>query len=275
MTAPLFDTAALMRNRNRARRAGDRAMFLHEQAADQILERLSEVNRTFTSPAIVTAFPDLWSKRLPNARIVPEAEALALDPQAHDLVLHVLSMQWANDPVGQMIQSRRALCPDGLFIGVMYGGRTLNELRSVLAEAETHTSGGLSPRVAPMAEMRELGGLLQRAGFALPVTDCDAVDVSYASLAALAADLRAMGEANALAGRSRHFARRALFQMAEALYHKHFPSPDNRLSATFEMVYLTGWAPDESQQKPLRPGSAARRLADALGTDELNAEDPA
>lgn len=265
---------ALARNRARARRAGNRAMFLQEMAADQLLERLDEVNRTFTSPAVITAFPELWSERLPDARIVAEADTLDLQPQAHDLVLHVLSMHWANDPVGQMIQSRRALCPDGLFMGVIYGGRTLNELRTALAEAESRICGGLSPRVAPMAELRDLGGLLQRAGFALPVADSDTLNVSYADLPALIRDLRAMGETNALATRPRHFTRRALFEAAADMYREHFTGPDNRLSATFEMIWLAGWAPDESQQKPLRPGSATTKLADALGADEFSAGDP-
>ncbi|MBZ0128543.1 MAG: methyltransferase domain-containing protein [Rhodobacteraceae bacterium] len=274
MTGPLFDMDALAQNRARARRAGNRAMFLQEMAADQLLERLAEVNRTFTSPAVITAFPDLWRDRLPDARIVAEADMLDLPPQSHDLVLHVLSMHWANDPVGQLIQSRRALRPDGLFLGVIYGGRTLNELRSALAEAESRIRGGLSPRVAPMAELRDLGGLLQRAGYALPVADSDILNVSYADLPALIRDLRAMGETSALAARPRHFARRALFEAAADLYRKHFPSADNRLSATFEMIYLTGWAPDESQQKPLRPGSATTRLAEALGTAEFTTGDP-
>ncbi|MBC7143688.1 MAG: methyltransferase domain-containing protein [Rhodobacteraceae bacterium] len=268
MSAPsLTDRAALSRNRARALKQGAE-LFLHDEAAAEIEERLSEVNKTFMAPAVVTGFPGPWAEILPGARIVADEEVLALDPGAHDLVIHALALHWANDPVGQLVQCRRALRPDGLFVGVLFGGRTLSELRAALAEAESRLTGGLSARVLPMGEIRDLGALLQRAGFALPVADAARTTVTYATAFHLIADLRAMGEGNALTLRPRRAAPRALFPEAARLYAETFPAGDGRIAATFEMVFLTGWAPDDSQQKPLRPGSATARLAEALGAAE-------
>lgn len=273
MTTPtqLTDTAALTRHRLRARRAP--ALFLQEDVADEVEERLNEVNRTFTKPAIVTGFPELWAERPIDATIVPDDETLALEPGAHDLVIHALCLHWANDPVGQLIQCRRALAPDGLFIGALFGGQTLHELRGALAEAEVALTGGLSPRVAPMGEIRDLGALLQRAGFALPVADSTRREVSYRDTVHLMRDLRAMGEGNALAARQKTIPPRRLFAEAAHLYEATHADPKGRIPATFEIVYLTGWAPDASQQKPLRPGSAQSRLAEALGTEETSLTD--
>jgi SAM-dependent methyltransferase len=267
MTAPLLtDTAALARNRARAAR--DPALFLHEMTADDVQDRLIEVNRTFTDPAVVTPFAQVWHGRLPGARIVPDADVLDLTPGAHDLVIHALALHWANDPVGQIIQCARALRADGLFIGVLFGGQTLAELRASLAQAEAEVSGGLSPRVVPMGEIRDLGGLLQRGGLALPVADSQVQRVSYRDAFHLMRDLRAMGEANALAARLRRFTARGVLGQAAALYAAHYPDAEGRIRATFETVFLTGWKPHDSQQKPLRPGSAAARLADVLNTAE-------
>jgi SAM-dependent methyltransferase len=243
-------------------------MFLHRAAIADVQERLIEVNRTFTKPAVVTAFPDLWRNTLSNASIVPDDEVLALEPGTHDLVVHAMSLHWANDPLGQMVQCRRALQPDGLFLGALLGGRTLQELRMSLAEAETTVTGGLSPRVLPMAEIRDLGGLLQRAGFALPVADGFVQMATYKSVFDLFADLRAMGETNALAGRLKHATRRAIFTEAVAIYAATQGRADDRIAATFEVIFLTGWAQHDSQQTPLRPGSAKHRLADALKVPE-------
>jgi SAM-dependent methyltransferase len=223
----------------------------------------------------VTGHPEFWQARLPEARVVPDDETLALQPGAQDLVVHALALHWANDPVGQLIQARRALRPDGLFLGVTFGGRSLAELRAVLAEAEVALTGGLSPRVLPMADVRDLGGLLQRAGLALPVADTAQHVVTYDDLDALIADLRAMGETAALTERDRRAPPRRLFETARDLYAQSFPAGDGRIRATAELVYLTGWAPDESQPKPLRPGSATARLADALGTVETPSGDTA
>ncbi|MEX0337643.1 MAG: SAM-dependent methyltransferase, partial [Arenibacterium sp.] len=174
----------------------------------------------------------------------------------------------------QIIQCHRALKPDGLFLGVMLGGNTLAELRTVLAEAESRTRGGLSPRVAPMAEIRDLGGLLQRSGLNLPVVDSFEAVAEYQDIWHLMRDLRAMGESNALANRLRRFTARVVFSEAQRIYAENFSQPgSSRLRATFEILCLTGWAPDDSQPKPLRPGSATARLAEALGTTETPLRD--
>ncbi|WP_380056016.1 SAM-dependent methyltransferase [Falsihalocynthiibacter sp. SS001] len=263
----LTDTEALAFHRARIR--GTDALFLQQEAADEIEERLNEVNRTFTNPAIVTAFPQIWEKILPNAKIVPDQELLSLEVDSHDLVIHAMGLHWANDLVGQLVQCRRALRADGLFIGAMFGGQTLSELRTVWAEVETKLTGGLSPRVAPMAEIRELGALLQRAGFALPVADSVTKKVTYRDAQHLMRDLREMGETNALAQRLKRPVSRTVLAAVNDTYAQHFTAESGRIRATFELVFLTGWAPDESQQKPLRPGSAQARLADALNTTEL------
>lgn len=269
----LTDRDALLRNRARARRRGAE-LFLHETAAAEAKERLSEVNKRFTSPAIVTGFAEPWAAIRPEARVVSDDDVVALDEGAHDLIIHALSLHWSNDPVGQIIQCRRALRPDGLFLAVLFGGRTLAELRAVLAETESRLTGGLSPRVLPMAEIRDLGALLQRAGFALPVADAVTIPVSYPTMFHLAADLRAMGEGNALSLRSRHAPRRTFFADAALTYAKAYPADGGRIAATFEMIWLTGWAPGPGQQQPLRPGSAVHRLADALGTEERRTDAP-
>jgi len=259
-TPPLLtDRAALMRNRRRAT-----ALFLHHEAIVEVQERLIEVNRPFTAPAVVTGFPQVWQDVLPGAVLVRDDDTLTLQPGSHDLVVHALCLHWANDPVGQLVQCRRALRPDGLFIGLMFGGQTLHELRSCLAQAESEVTGGLSPRVLPMAEIRDLGGVLQRAGFALPVADGYTRTLRYRDAAHLMADLRAMGEANALSARLRHPTRRAVLARATELYQTLHTGPDGRVGATFDIIALTGWAPADTQPKPLRPGSASHRLADAL-----------
>lgn len=261
----LTDRTALLAHRRRVR--GQPALFLHEEAASEIKERLAEVNKAFSAPLLVGHATPPLSGLLPGASRIEDSAELAIGRQAHDLVVHAFGLHWADDPVGQLVQSRLALLPDGLFLGVMFGGETLHELRAALAEAETRVSGGLSPRVLPMADLRDLGGLLQRAGFALPVADSAKLTVRYPDLATLVRDLRGMGETNALAARDRRVPRRALFAETERLYRAHF-ADDTHLIATFELVFLTGWAPAESQPQPLRPGSATSRLADALGVPE-------
>lgn len=270
---PLTDRDALTRHRRRA--AAEPALFLHEDAAAELQERLLEVNRTFTDPALVTNFPAPWRAVLPGATVVADDEVLSLEPGAHDLVVHALCLHWSNDIVGQMVQAARALRPDGLFIAVLFGGQTLTELRAALGEAEIAVTGGLSPRVLPMGEIRDLGALIQRAGLALPVADSVIRKVTYPDPLRLLTDLRAMGETNALSARPRHFTRRAVIAEALRHYAENFAEPDGRVRATFDMVWLTGWKPHESQQKPLRPGSAAHRLAEVLGTFELSAGDTA
>ncbi len=264
----LTDAKALAARRIRAR--AHQARFLHDEAIAELHERLQDINRTFTSPAIVTDFPKIWSDFVPNAKIVPMTEALDLQTGTHDLVVHAMGLHWADDPVGQVVQCARALMPDGLFLSAAFGGATLTELRTSLAEAEAQVMGGISPRVAPMAEVRDMGALLQRAGLALPVADTLRKIVTYTDAIALMHDLRAMGEANALDGRHKAIPPRALFPTAAAIYEKSYPAEENRIRASFEFVFLTGWAPHESQQKPLRPGAATSRLADALSTTEFD-----
>ena len=269
-TPQLTDRTALQNNRRRAN--ADRGMFLQTMAAEDIQDRLEIVNRTFTAPAIVTAFPDIWRSVFPDAVIVADTDILDLQPGAHDLVIHAMALHWANDPVGQLIQCRHALKNDGLLISASFGGQTLQELRAALGQAETEVTGGLSPRVVPMAEIRDLGGLLQRAGFALPVADSLPLTVTYDTPWHLMRDLRAMGETNALHARARRFTNPSVLRRAADLYAQSFAT-DGRVTATFEIIFMTGWAPDESQPKPLRPGSAEARLAEALGTEETKLKD--
>jgi SAM-dependent methyltransferase len=282
MTTPpdLFDADLLARRRVRAARLGG-ADFLHAAVAGEIAERLSEVNKRFQRPAVIGPQAALWAgilaaeAGLPPARLVPDAAVLDLEEGAHDLVVHALALHWSNDPVGQLVQARRALAPDGLLLAALFGGETLFELRAALAEAEIATLGGLSPRVAPMGEIRELGGLLQRAGLALPVADSRRFDVSYRDALALMRDLRAMGETNVMRDRLRRPLRRAMLARAAALYAERFGTPDGRVRASFDVIFLTGWAPAPEQPKPLRPGSARHRLAEAFGTEERSAGEPA
>ena len=287
---PLFDTALIRRRLTRARRAGY-AGFLVERALDDLDDRLGAVLRRFdTALDLATPVPGLAARLQGNGRVgtvvrlSPVAEEtggvrLVGDPETlpfggadtFDLAVSLLALQHVNDLPGTLVQLRRALNPDGLFVGCLLGGSTLTELRQSFVQAESELEGGVSPRVAPFAEVRDLGGLLQRAGFALPVTDSETVTVRYADPFALMRDLRAMGLTNALTERRRTPLRRETLLRAAALYAERFADPDGRLRATFELIWLSGWAPHESQQKPLRPGSARARLADALGTAELGA----
>ena len=251
MTVPrIFDHTALALHRARAARlAGD--VFLAREAADGIAERLGAVQRTLTARRELS-----WD----------EDERFAAAPESLDLVTSVLRLQNANDLPGLLAQARRALKPDGLFLGAVFGGDTLTELRQSLAAAEIDVKGGISPRIAPFADVRDLGGLLQRAGFALPVADVERTVVRYRDVVGLVRDLRAMGETNALVERSRKPMRRAMLAAALAHYAEHFADPDGKLRATFDIVYLTGWAPHASQQQPLKPGSATVQLADVLAS---------
>ncbi len=266
----MTDRIALTRQR---RRAQDReSLFLQTAALEEVQDRLTLVNKAFTKVAIVTPFPEIWERLAPNAHLVPDEETLSLEEAGHDLVIHALCLHWTNDPVGQIIQCRRALENNGLFMCVTFGGQTLHELRASLAEAETEIRGGMSPRVAPMAEIRDLGAVLQRGGLALPVVDTVPLRVTYETPWHLYRELRDMGESNALTHRARHFSRRDVFIRASEIYTHSFMDA-GRIPATFELLFLTGWAPDESQPKPLRPGSAQQKLADALGVAEQPLKD--
>ena len=283
----IFDRKLLRARRKRAERlsASD---FLIERVAEDIVERLSVVLRRFDLALDLGTPGDAVRRALmqsgkvgaviaasPFAKgplaVAADEEALPFRDGALDLVVSALSLQFVNDLPGALVQIARALRPDGLFLAALAGGDTLTELRQAFAQAEAEIEDGISPRVAPFADVRELGALLQRAGFALPVADIERVTVRYATVFALMQDLRRMGATNALTERRRVPLRRAtLLRMAE-IYARRFADPDGRLRATFEIVWLSGWGPDPSQQKPLRPGSAKMRLADALGTVEFPA----
>lgn len=285
----VFDRALGRRRLTRALAAGY-PDFLLDRATQDLEERLSAVLRQFGVAAdlgtpLPLAAPVLRAKadvllRMAEAAggpadLVGDLENLPLAPGSLDLAVSLLALQSVNDLPGALIQIRRALRPDGLFIGCLLGGRTLQELRQALLEAEAETSGGVSPRIAPFADLRDLGSLLQRAGFALPVVDSEVVTVRYRDIFGLLRDLRGMGWGNALSARRRTGMRRDTLMRAAALYAERFADPDGRLRATFEIVWLSGWAPHESQQKPLRPGSAKARLADALGVREIGTGDKA
>jgi SAM-dependent methyltransferase len=293
-SAPLiFHYELLRRRRRRAARLGPET-FLLDRVAAEMAERLSVVLRSFET-AIDLATPTDALRHALGDRVatlvavddIPEhlasvspgvvasMEALPFGDASLDLVVSALALQFANDLPGVLVQVRRALKPDGLFLAALLGGDTLTELRQSFAAAEAEIEGGASPRVAPFADLRELGALLQRAGFALPVVDVDRLTVRYANPFGLMQELRRMGAGNALIERRRVPLRRAtLLRMAE-IYAERFADPDGRVRATFDVVWLSGWAPDASQPQPLKPGSARRRLADALGTQELPAGDKA
>lgn len=279
----LFDTHLLPARWRRARHltVDTGADFLHRAAVESLAERLGDVTRPFPDNVVLGPAPDLAARMIGAragaqhvATASPLPDTLGLADATHDLAVSLMLLHWANDPVGHLIQLRRALRPDGLVLAAMLGGQTLAELRMALAEAEADMLGGLSPRVAPMGEIRDLGGLVQRAGLAMPVADSDRIQVTYASALDLMRDLRAMGETNILAGRMRGMMRRDLLARTAEIYAHHFPAEGGRVRATFEIVYLTGWAPGPNQPRPLRPGSARTRLAEALGTVEHPAEDP-
>ncbi|HEY1709700.1 MAG TPA: methyltransferase domain-containing protein [Rhizomicrobium sp.] len=272
----IFDWKARTHRLARAERIGD--SFLVREAADGIAERLSAVKRSFhlaadigsrgESFAILKGHAQEWL-RLP----IGSDETLELPEESLDLAISVFALHAVNDLPGLLIQIRRALKPDGLFMAALLGGETLRELRDALGVGESETTGGVSPRVAPFADVRDMGGLLQRAGFALPVADVERTTVRYRDFTTLVGDLRAAGETNALAERETKSLPPAVLARALSHYVEMHAEPDGRLRATFDTLYLTGWAPHESQQKPLRPGTAKMRLANALGTVERPAGD--
>ena len=275
----IFDRRLLRSRRARAAAIGP-VTFLLDGVADDIAERLSAVLRTFDVAADLGTPTDAVRRAIAGrvgtvAAVVADEEALPFREGSLDLVVSALALQFVNDLPGTLIQVRRVLKPDGLFLAAMVGGDSLAELRAAFAEAEAEVEGGVSPRVAPFADLRDLGALLQRAGFALPVTDVDRVTVRYASPLALMHDLRRMGAGNALVERRRMPLRRSTLRRMLEIYAERFADPDGRIRATFEIVWMSGWAPHESQQKPLAPGSAKTRLADALRTQEISAGEKA
>src|SRR5512144_2894945 len=285
----IFDRRLLRVRQRRARRLTP-TTFLLDRVATDLGERLSAVLRKF-DVAVDLGTPSDAVRRVLAAsknigtfvgagpdgddddglRVTTDEEALPFAAGSLDLVVSALTLQFVNDLPGVLIQIRRALKPDGLLLAALIGGDSLTELRSAFAAAEAEVEGGISPRVAPFADIRELGGLLQRAGFALPVVDSERVAVRYDSALALLRDLRRMGATNILHERQRQPLKRATLARMAEIYAERFSDPDGRRRSTFEIIWLSGWVPHESQQQPLKPGSAARRLADALGTTELPA----
>lgn len=289
MSAPhqIFDRRLLARRRDRAAVLAHEHDFLLDRVAEDLLDRLAVVRRQFPKVLDLGAHHGTLSRRLralpgteivvgaelspamlarcDGPRVLADEEALPFADAALDLVVSGLSLQLVNDLPGVLAQIRRVLKPDGLLLAAMLGGQTLHELRAAFLAAEAEVEDGASPRVAPFADVRDMGGLLQRAGFALPVADSDVVTVTYASPLALMRDIKAMGASNALLARRRTPLRRATLARAAVHYAERFPAPGGRIRATFEIVTLTGWVPHASQQQPLAPGSARMRLADALG----------
>ena len=272
MTLPpkLFDHSILKLRRNRT---DENSWFMHDKAIKEIHDRLSEINRDFEKIAIIGFRAKSWAKKLNlNATYINDGDLINFDGKNYDLIIHAMGLHWANDPVGQLIQMKRALIPDGLVISVFFGGQTLSELRISFAYAEAKILNGISPRIAPMGEIRDLGGLLQRAGLALPVADNIKFDVSYETPLQLMHDLRGMAETNIIIDRSRKTMTKKFFDEISKQYFHHFSDNNGRINSTFELIFLTGWAPAASQQKPLVPGSAKISLAQALNTTEKNPE---
>jgi SAM-dependent methyltransferase len=269
-TAPiLFDRALLLARQRRALKQGP-ATFLLDRVAEDMAERLAAVKRDFADVADVWTPGDALRKPLEDRfksfthLDLRDSEVLPLQPEHLDLVVSALALQFVNDLPGVLAQIRRALKPDGLLLAAMIGGETLHELRLCFAAAEAELEGGVSPRVVPFADLRDVGSLLQRAGLALPVTDVDRVVARYDDAFALMADLRRMGASNILVERRRTPTRSATLLRMAQIYSQRFADPDGRIRATFDVVWLSGWAPHESQPKPLKPGSATASLEEAV-----------
>jgi NADH dehydrogenase [ubiquinone] 1 alpha subcomplex assembly factor 5 len=287
--AKVFDREQLRRQRRRALGRFAQHDFLFRELAERLLDRLADITRRFPLAVDLSTFPgrlqsvaeavgtagiEAWlsassdaglSAEGMHADLVCDEEALPFRPGSLDLVLSCLGLQWVDDLPGAMIQLRHALRPDGLFLGVMLGGETLVELRQCLMEAELAETGGASPRVSPMVGLRDAAGLLQRAGFALPVADSETITLTYPDMFALMRDLRGMGEGNALLGRHRRPTSRRLFARAAALYAARHGTGDGRIAATMQAIFLTGWAPDASQQQPAARGSGKVSLSTIVG----------
>ena len=299
-TMHVFDRALLRRRRDRAARRDARDDFLFAHVGESLIDRLEDVRRDFPDvldfgcrngcmAGLLAGRKGIrWITQLdPSPALAARArttgwpalaadeDALPLADGAFDLAIGNLSLHWVNDLPGALVQLRRVLRPDGLLLAAMLGGDTLWELRQVLMEAELAVSGGISPRLSPLADLRDLGGLLQRAGFALPVVDGDRITVTYESVFGLFADLRTMGETNATLNRNPLTPKRAFWAEVARRYEAAFADLDGRVPATFHVVTLTGWTPHDSQQQALRPGAAKTRLARALGTEERSAGDKA
>lgn len=291
-SAIVFDRALVRRHRDRAASGMAGHDFLFAEIGDRLLDRLDDVTHRFPLALDLGCRHGLLGRLLKGRGgvrhflqcdlsasmlraagafgpvVQADEEALPFKEESLDLVLSNLALHWVNDLPGALIQINRALKPDGLFLAAIFGGNTLHELRACLTEAELAETGGISPRISPFADLRDAAGLLQRAGFALPVADAETVTVTYPDMGKLMADLRAMGEGNAVLQRLKRPTRRTVLAHAAALYAARYGAEGGRITATFQVLFLTGWAPHDSQQKPQRRGSAKARLADVLGTVE-------
>ncbi len=290
-SANIFDRVTVRHHRDRAATKFDDHDFLFREVATRMSDRLDDVDRRFRrvllmgtrgvgsfarGQAELMVSSDYSHAALHGAAgfaVNADEETLPFADGAFDLAVSILNLHWVNDLPGALVQVRRALRPDGLFLAAMLGGETLHELRRAFLEAEVEEEGGVSPRVSPLADLRDAGALLQRAGFALPVADIDTITVTWPDAFALMSDLRGMGESNAVAERRKSFTRRGTLFAAARRYQELFADADGRIPATFQVLYLTGWAPSPDQQQPSRPGSATTRLADALGSKEITAPD--
>jgi len=302
MTTPppvLIDSASHRRHRDRAAAAFDRVDYLKQAVVERLMDRVEMIRRDLPlvldvgchtgaltgalkqSPKIgaVKAFDPSAEMAMQTASrhgidaVAAGYDSIPFEGEQFDGIFSAFALHWADDLPGTMIQLRQRLKPDGVMILALAGGETLSGLRASLASAETEISGGMSPRVLPMGDIRDMSGLISRAGLAMPVADSDTLTVTYPDLLTLMAELRAMGEANALMGRVKRMTCRGVFMRAAELYHQRYGDADGRISASFEIITLTGWAPDASQPQPLKPGSAQQRLSDALGLNELDPED--
>ncbi len=291
----VFDRTLVRAHRDRAAPGFSDHDFLVAEVADRLTDRLADINRTFSTVLDLGCHTgqlgralqhrtdiktlvqtDLSTGMLGTAtglRVAADEEALPFADQTFDLIASVLSLHWVNDLPGTLAQINRCLKPDGVFLGAFLGGNTLQELRAAFLEGELEIKGGAGSHISPFAEVRDAGGLLQRAGFALPVADVETLTVTYPNPFALMTELRGMGETNALADGQPAPLSRATLSATAAAYARSYGDTDGRVPATFDILYMTGWRPDPSQPQPLRPGSASTRLADALGSEEQSAGD--
>ncbi len=287
----IFDRKLVRQRRNRSAALWQDHNFLHAEIADRTADRVHDINRQFDRalhmgahaqgiadclPNIDFIHTNLSEKRLhalDGSRVVCDDELLAFDDESFDLVISNLSLHSVNDLPGALIQIRRILKPDGLFLASMFGGDTLHEFRQAMMKAELDTLQGSSPRVAPTADVRDMGSLLQRAGFVMPVTDIDTITVSYDNPFKLMHDLRGMGESNVVNKRLKRPTKRSTFMRMAEIYAKDHADADGRIPATFQVIYLSGWSPGPNQPVPKRPGSATKSLAEALGTTEQKTGD--
>ena len=290
-TVRIFDRQALELRRKRATTNFSAHDFMFQEVAERLIQRITDVKRKFGLAIDLGArtkhLKQMLSKEdsinkiislglirdLKDYDLVGNEEVMPFKDASADLLVSNLVFHWTNDLVGTLIQCRQILKPDGLFLAALFGGNTLTELRQVMIEVENEISGGIWPRISPLIQLPDAAALLQRSGYNLPVADTDTITVTYSDAFSLMRDLRGMGETNAILARKQHFSKRSIFSQVAERYHMLFADSKGKMPATFQIIYLTGWAPDETQPLPLQPGTAAQRLADALDSTEQSAGD--